>query len=154
MWNELDKQVRVERQQLRQLLETHRPLLHKCSGMEPDAIELSALAAMLHAFYTGIENIFKRIEVELGEELPRGDGWHRQLLGAMTRHGRSRPPVISPSLEEALRDYLSFRHVFRQAYTFQLKWARMSRLVLECDATLGRLERELDAFLKARAGRQ
>ena len=104
---------------------------------------------MLHAFYTGIENIFKRIEVELGEELPPGDAWHRQLLRAMTLPGRNRRPVISPALEEALRDYLAFRHVFRQAYTFQLKWARMSRLVLGCEETLERLERELDAFLEA-----
>ena len=107
---------------------------------------------MLHAFYTGIENIFKRIEVEFGEDLPRGDAWHRDLLRAMTRPGRNRPLAISTALEETLRDYLGFRHVFRQAYTFQLKWARMSRLVLACEGTLRRLGGGLDAFLEAGAG--
>ncbi len=84
MLDRLRKQISVERKQLRQLLDTHRPLLEKCVRSEPDAVELSALAAMLHAFYTGIENVFKRIQVELGEELPQGEGWHRRLLKAMT----------------------------------------------------------------------
>jgi len=152
VWDRLRKQIEVEREQLQQLLVTHQPLLDKCTAAEPDAIELSALAAMLHAFYTGIESIFKRIEVELGQELPQGDAWHRQLLKAMARPGRGRPPVISAALEETLRDYLAFRHVFRQAYTFQLKWARMSALVLGCEETLRRLGGELDAFLEASAG--
>lgn len=149
MWDRLRKQIAVEREQLQELLNTHRTLLDKCVVSEPDPIELSALGAMPHAFYTGVENVFKRIEVELGEELPRGEGWHRRLLKAMTQPGRRRPAVISRSFEEALRPYLDFRHVFRQAYTFQLKWARMSRLVLECEAAFERLERELHDFLRA-----
>jgi len=135
VWDRLRKQIAVELAQLRQLIDTHRPLLEKCAAVEPDAIELSALGAMLHAFYTGVENIFKRIEVELGEELPGNEAWHRRLLRAMTQRGHARPPVVSPALEETLQRYLAFRHVFRQAYTFQLKWARMSQLVLECEAT-------------------
>lgn len=149
MWDKVRKQIAVEREQLHELLSTYRALLDKCVVSEPDAIELSALGAMLHAFYTGVENIFKRIEVELGEDLPHGERWHRRLLKAMTQPGRRRTAVISGSFEEALRVYLDFRHVFRQAYTFQLKWARMSRLVLECEATFERLKRELDEFLRA-----
>jgi hypothetical protein len=145
----LRKQIEVERKQLRELIDIHQPLLRRCAASEPNAIELSALAAMLHAFYTGVENIFKRIEVELGEELPHGEAWHRQLLKGMVRMGRGRPPVVSASPEGVLGRYLAFRHVFRQAYTFQLKWTRMSQLVLECEATFGRLERELDEFLAA-----
>jgi hypothetical protein len=148
--NRLRKQVEAERKQLHQLLATYETLMHRCASGPPDAIELSALAAMLHAFYTGVENTFRRIEVELGESLPEGADWHRQLLRAMARPGAARPPVISPAMEEILRDYLGFRHVFRQAYTFQLKWTRMSVLVLRCDETLRQLERELDAFLPPR----
>lgn len=107
---------------------------------------------MLHAFYTGVENILKRITVELGEDLPRGEAWHRQLLNAMARAGRSRPALISESLRDALRPYLEFRHVFRQAYTFQLKWPRMARLVVESEAIFKQFEKELDAFLEADKG--
>lgn len=48
MWDRVRKQTAVEREQLNHLIETHRPLLAKCVNVPPDAIELSALAAMLH----------------------------------------------------------------------------------------------------------
>ena len=50
----------------------------------PDDIELSALAAMLHSFYNGIENIFKRVTAELDDRLPGGEFWHRELMDCMT----------------------------------------------------------------------
>ena len=47
-------------------------------------IELSALAAMLHSFYNGIENILKRIALELDDPMPGGESWHKELLDCMT----------------------------------------------------------------------
>lgn len=147
MWDRLRKQISVELDQLNRLLEMHSTLLVKCVDTVPDDIERSALAAMLHSFYTGIENVFKRITVELGDTLPRGEFWHRELLDAMTCPGTRRKAVISGSLRDLLREYLGFRHVFRQAYYFQLRWERMASLVLGCEKALRSLETELNAFL-------
>ena len=61
----------------------------------------------------------------------------------------ARPPVLSTGLHDDLLVYLQFRHVFRQAYSFDLQWEKMVPLVLECDETLGKLEHELDKFLQA-----
>ena len=149
MWRKLRKQVAVERQQLNKLVDTHRPLLEKCSTTRPDDIELSALAAMLHSFYTGIENMFKRIAVEIDGKLPSSPFWHRDLLEAMIHPAPNRQAVISDALRNRLREYLEFRHVFRQAYSFQLRWDKMETLVLECEQMLRWLEKELDAFLKS-----
>lgn len=149
VWDELSKQINVEREQLRQLIETHRALLEKCSRASPDAIELSALAALLHAFYTRIENIFKRVAIAVEGAAPRGDVWHRDLLDSMTCPRPNRQAVISDELSQQLSEYLAFRHVFRQAYTFQLQWEKMTHLVLECETVLIRLEAELDSFLES-----
>ena len=151
MWDRLRKQVAVERQQLRRLLETYRPLLDKCAVNPPDGIELSALAAMLHSFYNGVENMFKRIAEELDGQLPRSEFWHRELLDSMNRPGKARSAVISETLVESLDAYLDFRHLFRHSYTFELRWDRMKTLVLGCDEILRQLETELDSFLR-RAG--
>jgi hypothetical protein len=35
-------------------------------------------ASILHEFYNGLERIFERIAIGLGEGLPRGARWHRQ----------------------------------------------------------------------------
>ena len=147
MLNRLRKQTAVELEQLDRLIETHRPLLDKCAHETPSNIELSALAAMLHSFYTGIENIFKRVAVELDGALPRGEFWHRELLKAMTRPRQEYGLVISASLRDRLREYLEFRHVFRQAYTFQLQWEKMASLVLDCAEVFRSLQAELGAFL-------
>jgi len=48
----LRKQVSLELEQIDRLLAAHRPLLEKCTHTTPDNIELSAAAAILHAFYT------------------------------------------------------------------------------------------------------
>lgn len=120
MWPRLRKQFDVEREQLHHLLDVHKPLLEKCISEEPTDIELSALATMLHSFYTGIENIFKRIAVEIDSAPPVGETWHRDLLSAMAVPTKNRTAVISESLRDRLRDYLEFRHVFRHAYSIEM----------------------------------
>jgi len=152
MWARLRKQVDLEREQLHRLLETHRSLLEKCLSSPPNEIELSALAAMLHSFYTGIENVLKRIAIEVDGASPCGEFWHRELLDAMTRPSNLRPAAISSALRERLSEYLEFRHVFRQAYAFQLNWHKMCSLVLGCEQTLRLLEGELDRFLESGSG--
>ncbi len=147
MSDKLRKQVAVERQQLHRLLESYRPLLEKSMASPPGDIELSALAAMLHSFYNGIENIFKRAAVELGDPMPVGESWHQELLETMAEATRHRKPLISPGLRGRLKEYMEFRHFFRHAYVFSLRWDRMKGLVMGCEDTLHQLEAELDAFL-------
>ncbi|MGA3325513.1 MAG: hypothetical protein ABSF45_13660 [Terriglobia bacterium] len=152
MWDSLGEQVALERRQLHRLFLAYHPLLEKCAVSSPDYIELSALAAMLHSFYNGIENIFKRTTLELGDPMPGGESWHKDLLDGMTEATGNRKPVLSPGLRERLKEYMEFRHVFRHAYTFDLRWDRMKTLVLGCEETLKLLEGELDRFFEAGTG--
>lgn len=150
MSDDLASQIAFECGQLEKLIEFYRPLLVKCADAEPKPIEIPALAVMLHSFYNGVENIFKRIALECNGDLPGGESWHRALLDLMSHSGPGRSAVISPSLAARLKKYLQFRHVFRSVYGFLLSWERMAPLVMECEATLRLLETELDAFLQSR----
>lgn len=147
MSGKLHKQIAVELQQLNHLLDVHRSLLDKSANEAPNEIEVSALATMLHSFYTGTENIFKRIVLESGGTMPSGETWHRELLDAMSDSNRA-GAVISTTLRDHLREHLRFRHVFRQAYSFQLRWDKMASLVLGCEVTLRLLESELGEWLR------
>src|SRR3972149_978650 len=97
--DKLQKQIRVEFSQLKQLLEIHRSLVEKCKTTKPDPIERSALAAMLHAFYTGVENILKRTALEINGRLPEGEFWHRKLLEEMPFP----PPIVQQLFHSPLR---------------------------------------------------
>jgi hypothetical protein len=147
----LRKQVEVEREQLRRLIEIHQPLINDCASRQPTDIELSAFAFFLETFYSGIENIFKRIAVELDGALPQGDAWHRKLLDRMARDSSRRPAVISPELTAMLDQYLSFRHVSHYSYSFHLQWSKMASLVSGCEETMQRVENEIDQFLRTLA---
>lgn len=148
MWDELQEQVALERRQLHRLLEVHRPLVEKCAVSPPNEIEISALAAMLHAFYNGIENILKRTVVELGDTMPKGEFWHKKLLDSVAEPTGQRGSVVPPELRPRLKEYMEFRHFFRHAYVFDLRWDRMKDLVLGCEETLKQFERELDRFFE------
>jgi hypothetical protein len=104
---------------------------------------------MLHAFYSGIENIFKRIATELDDSLSSGGFWHQELLDAMARATGRRQAAISPALRLRVKEYLEFRHAFRHMYIFNLRWERMKPLVLGCEEALRLLEEALDGFLKS-----
>lgn len=121
MWDNLREQVALERRQPRRLLGGYQPLLAKCAESSPDYIELSALAAMLHSFYNGIENIFRRTTLELGDRMPDSQSWHKNLLDGMTEATGNRKPVLARELGGRLKEYMEFRHVFRHAYNFDLR---------------------------------
>jgi hypothetical protein len=92
-------------------------------GQKPsEYMEIIALAALLHAFYSGAENIFKRISLHLDKGLPKGEAWHRELLDSMLHGSLNRSSVLSPELYGLLQNYMGFRHLFRNIYPVDLRW--------------------------------
>lgn len=149
VWPELKEEIQLELAQLRRQLEILAALREKVTETAPDGVEIMALAAFLHAFYNGVENIFKRVSLNIGGDPPRTGSWHTQLLDRMTCPTSARAAVISEGMRDALQGYLDFRHMFRHSYSFELQWSKMAPLVLEVESTLQRLEEELGQFLQA-----
>jgi len=143
---ELRENLEVEQAMLRRLLEESAPLLARCRIEQPNSTEQWALAAMLHAFYNGVENCFKRIAIELDGKVPCGPASHRELLDSMARPGASRPPVITNEARDRLEEYLDFRHMFRHAYTFSLRWDKMADLIHGLEVLWQQVNSELENF--------
>jgi hypothetical protein len=146
--SKLKKQIEVELAQLHGLMDRHPQLLAKEPGDPLTPIETDAIAALLHSFYTGVENLFKRISVALDAGSPKGDSWHIALLDSMARATAERRPVISEELRMSLRRFLEFRHVFRHAYSFDLQWSKMAPLVGDCLPTFAKLKDEIESFVR------
>jgi hypothetical protein len=152
--DKLHKQVELELGQLGAMFGTYARVIEKCRIENPNPIEIAALGSMLHSFYTGIENIFKRIAIEYDCGVPQGELWHKTLLNSMGTPNSGRSAVITPDLLPVLREFLNFRHVFRQAYSCELKWEKMKHLVLNANDVLAKLEKAILVFLPANTARQ
>lgn len=148
MWREIQKNVEFEIGQLHRLVDGHRALVAKVAVTEPDSVEVSALSAYLHSFYNGVENIFKQIALGIDHQRPSSERWHADLLQMMTVSTSNRPAVISSALASGLREYLGFRHFFRSAYTFDIRWERMAILARDVEAVLTEIESSCRALFE------
>ncbi len=141
------EEIRNEINLIDELFHSHKLLFKKIKIKEPDQIEISAIATVLHSFYNGIENIFKRIARRIDNKVPCTEYWHQELLEQMTTSSEMRKAVISNDLFQKLCLYLGFRHFFRYSYSFQFKWPKMKDLVLELTEVYSLFKEELDIFI-------
>jgi hypothetical protein len=133
--------IDAEREAIRQTLSAlpGRPL----TVLSP--LELAGVAALLHNFYNGMENVLKQVAQAKSFPIPRGDSWHRDLLLEAAAH-----KIISDELTENLKRYLAFRHFFSHAYALDLFPERMEPLVKDAGATFQRFESEISlAMMRA-----
>ena len=117
----LSVHLRVELDNIQQILDQFpKPdKLHKLS-----ALELAGVAALLHNFYNGIENVLKQIVRHKGLSIPKGQSWHRDLLDLALNH-----KIINQTTGKFLKQYLAFRHFFSHAYALDLEPDRIKPLV-------------------------
>ncbi|MEW6263284.1 MAG: hypothetical protein AB1641_09415 [Thermodesulfobacteriota bacterium] len=152
MWAELQEEVELELAQIWRQLNLVAELRQKVRQTPPNHVEIMALAAFLHAFYNGVENLFKRVAKRLDPGSPRGEVWHSQLLQLMAQPSDKRPAIISETLRDKLRPYMTFRHVFRHAYSYELQWTKMAPLILDIELVFQELASETQAFLATLIG--
>ena len=107
------------------------------------SLELAGVAALVHNFYNGIENILKQIVVSCSKELPHNSSWHRDLVNIAISNG-----IISESTAKELRRYLAFRHFFSHGYSFDLDKERITPLVKGIQGTLNCFRDDIDKTLK------
>lgn len=101
----------------------------------------------LHDVYSGVERIFKQIAATVDGNMPDGAEWHRELLEQMGLDlPKVRPPVLTAGSIQHLDQYLRFRHVVRNVYTFSLDPERIGRLVNELETVFAQIRQELLAF--------
>lgn len=134
---------------LHRLVADHRDLVAELASREPSLIEREALGTALHSFYTGIEFILRAIAEGLGGRVEKTGAWHAALLESMRTASAPSPgaSLLSNPTADRLRDYLLFRHRFRNIYGSELDWMLMKPLVLGLEATLDAFESDLNQFL-------
>ena len=105
-------------------------------------LELAGVAALLHNFYNGIENIVKQVFQEKSFPIPQGESWHRDLLLSAAEKN-----IISDLLLNNLKQYLAFRHYFSHAYALELFPERMEPLVKDAIALFNEFTQQIDTII-------
>ena len=147
LYKKLKIKIDYEIRQIDMEFEKIDSLLYKCQNSEPDYIELTAIGAVLHSFYTGIESMFIMIEKHQGNELSTDKYWHKTLLENATQKKGKREPIISTELKGTLFEYLQFRHVFRHSYSFQIEWVKIKPLVNNLEKNWNMVKSEIRNFI-------
>jgi len=88
------------------------------------SLELAGIAAYLHNFYMGVENILKQTAISKQIPIPSTETWHSDLLIIAANKG-----IITEHTKKQLAKYLAFRHFFTHAYGFLLDEAKLRILV-------------------------
>lgn len=115
---------------------------------EKSIIFRRSMGSILHDFYNCCERIFKKIAIDINGGYEDTEKWHKALLFKMTIPIKGiRPSVISEELAAELDEYLSFRHVFRNIYGFELKGKRISYLSGKFDKIADKFIKEITGFL-------
>ena len=106
-------------------------------------LEIAGVAALLHNFYNGIENIVKQVFQQKSYPIPQGESWHRDLLLAAAENN-----IISDLLLNNLKPYLAFRHYFSHAYALELFPERMEPLVKDAVALFNEFKQQIDKMIR------
>jgi hypothetical protein len=114
---------------------------------EEQDVYLDSAALNLHDFYAGLERIFRHIAAAMDQSIPSGPEWHRELLRQMNvTLPPIRPQVVSVQTIKTLDEYLRFRHVVQNIYTFEFDPERIEQLVQRLRPAFERIQVELLAF--------
>lgn len=129
MDNLIKEQIEFKIKDIDKLFSEYELVFEKIETEKPDLFDMTILGSVLHSFYNGLENIFEIIAKNIDGEVPSGNKSHQMLLHQMASENGIRDEIIDEDLYLKLREYATFRHFYRHAYSFQLNWEKMQPLI-------------------------
>ena len=151
---EVDRSVLIQRisDELRKISETVSKIeerLEKIKNAPPEYREEieTTIAKNIVDCYLGMENIFRRIALDVDSQIPNGSRWYKDLLLQMAKPQDQRQSVISQETYEGLQELLEFRHVFNNIYGEDLLYERTEQIATQVNVLFDVLSKELETFI-------
>ena len=125
------------------------PLLGLCKiKKQPDIIEITASAQVLHSFYNGVESVVILLFKYMNEKLPNDLKWHKTLFEMAFGTNTKNIEIFSIGIKDKLEKYLYFRHFIRHSYSSELDWNLMGPLVKEIEDIWKIIKADFEYFIE------
>lgn len=148
--DELKEEIAIEIENIETVLRELSTLHEDAKRREVSVREKTAASAFLAQFYSGIENILKRISLYSNVPLPSGEIWHVELFRRFCEPSFPLLPILfDESLSSDLAPYRKFRHVVHHGYGFQLDWERMTEGIDRVNGIYQRLKIRIENYLES-----
>jgi len=148
----LDKIVKIKMEheisRIEKLLYDVEPLLKLCKLKEPDIIEITAAAQVLHSFYNGIESIIILFFKYLNEKLPNDLKWHKTLFEMAFGSNSQNIRIFGDEIKNDLEKCLLYRHFIRHSYSSELNWEQMKPMVNGLNEIWNKVKLYFEKFIK------
>ena|SRR3990167_4254884 len=128
-FKELQEDVLAEQKLIEKTIQRLSVIKSQLPLAEDDHKTEPAMGTYLMNFYSGIENILKRICKVYYETFPAGQNWHKELLDLSYQPPEGKFSVFSEKVVSRLYKYKNFQHRFVSGYGFQLEAKKMIELV-------------------------
>ncbi len=146
---ELCEEIYIELELIEATVQELIALRRDVSDRMPLMREKIAAAAFMAQFYSGIENVLKRISHFYSVSLPSGDTWHIDLFKRFCEPPyQPLPALFDESLALSLAPYRKFRHVVYHSYVFQVDWDRMQEGLANVGDVYARFSFKLHEYLQ------
>jgi hypothetical protein len=144
----IKRKIEHEISRIKKLLVDVRPLLDLCKIKEPDIIEMTASAQVLHSFYNGVESVLILFFKSLHEELPNDFKWHKTLFEMAFGSNSKDIKIIRSDIKKDLEKYLLFRHFIRHSYGSELDWNEMGLLIKHLEGIWATIKIDFEMSIK------
>ncbi|MCL1864327.1 MAG: hypothetical protein FWF73_00765 [Spirochaetes bacterium] len=148
----MDELVRIkiehEISRIERLFRDVKPLLDLCKIKEPDIIEMTAAAQVLHSFYNGVESIIVLFFKYINEKLPDDYKWHKTLFEMAFGTNSKNIKIIRDDIKNKLEKYLLFRHFIRHSYSSELEWDEMGPLIKDIEEIWKIIKTDFELFIE------
>lgn len=114
----VNEQITFKIEDIDKLFSEYKLIFDELKVKGPNLFNMTILASVLHSFYNGLENIFDIISKNIDEKVPPRNKSHQELLQQMASKNSKRESIITENLYMKLREYATFRHFYRHAYSF------------------------------------
>jgi hypothetical protein len=146
--NTLKEKMEHEISRIERLLNDAKPLLDLCKIREPDFIEITAAAKILHSFYNGVESVVILFLKSINEKVPNDMRWHKTLFEITFGQNSKNIVILRLDIKEQMEKYMYFRHFIRHSYSSELNWNEMGPLIKKLEDIWKVIKIDFESFIK------